>query len=119
MNSKTKKALIFSGLGVDVAITIFLFVLSIILLAKMPDSKRDIDPATFTGWFLDDPIRILLICVIPLVALLILNVTVLFVYMKKTAPKKEVKLSDLSEEEKDALRKKIAEELMAEKKEEK
>lgn len=111
MNEKTKKGLIIGGLVADFGVTVFLFVLSIILLAKLPDSKYNIDPNTFTGWFHSDPIRILLICVIPLVVLLVVNIAVLYFYLKKNGAKKPVKLEDLSEEEKEALRKKIAEEL--------
>lgn len=117
MNPKTKKVLIIAGLTLDILVTITLFVFSVILLANMPETKFDIDPTTFLGWFQSDPIRILLLDVLPLALLLALNLVVTFGYIKKNSPKKEQKqvtLNDLSDEEKEALRKKILEEMLQE-----
>lgn len=117
MNPKTKKVLIIGGLALDALVTITLFVFSIILLANMPESKMDIDRESFLGWFQIDPIRILLLDVLPLALLLALNITITFTYIKKTGPqkeKKQVTLNDLSDEEKEALRKKILQEMLEE-----
>lgn len=114
MNPKTKKILIICSLVLDLLITIGLFVMSIVLLVNLPDNKYAIDPNTFIGWFLQDPIRILLIIVIPLVALLIINVFMFYKYMKSgdSKAKDTITLDDLTDEQKEALKKKIEEELL-------
>ena len=115
MNPNAKKALIIAGLTVDVIVTIVLFIFSILILIKMPDSKYEIDPNTFLGWFQKEPLRILLLDVLPLALLLVLNVTISIWYIKKTSKKEEkkvVSLNDLSDEEKAALKQKILQEMM-------
>ena len=114
MNPKAKKGLIIAGLTLDVLVTILLFVFSIVILVNMPESKYLIDENTFLGWFQIQPIRILIIDVAPLVLLLILNVYLTIMYIKKNGsePKKPASLDDLSEEDKEALRKKILEEML-------
>lgn len=119
MNPKTKKALIIAGLTADVIITILLFVLSILILANMPDPydvrAGNVDYSTFLGWFQQEPARILLCVVLPLALLLVGNVGLTIWYIKKTGKKEEKKavtLNDLSEEEKAALKQKILQEMM-------
>ena len=89
MNPKTKKILIISGIAIDLIATILLFVFSIVLLANMPAHKALIDPNTFLGWFEIEPIRILLIDVLPLAALLITNISLTVWYIKKTGKKEQ------------------------------
>ncbi|MCB9498242.1 MAG: hypothetical protein H6688_02140 [Erysipelotrichaceae bacterium] len=110
MNAKTKKILIIAGIVLDVAITVFLFVVSIIMLATMPDSAASIDASTFIGYLQANPTVYLWAFVIPLFLLLALNITVLVWYVKKVGNKK-IGLSDLNEEQKDALRKQLLEEM--------
>ena len=116
MNPKTKKALIIAGLAVDVLVTIGLFVFSIVILVKMPDSRFESLPEdTFLGYFQHNPMMILIVDVLPLTALLVLNVCLAIWYIKKTGKKeekKQVSLNDLSEEEKTALKQKILQEMM-------
>ena len=117
MNPKAKKILIISGITVDILITILLLVFSIILLVNMPKTKYDVqDPSTFIGWFEAEPIRILLVDVLPLSILLVVNFGVTIWYIRKTGKKeeKQVSLNDLSEEEKAALKQKILQEMMQE-----
>ena len=116
MNPKAKKGLIIAGLSLDVLVTILLFVFSIVILANMPEDKFEIDANTFLGWFQVDPVRILLIDVLPLALLLTLNLFITISYIKKTSPekKKSISLEDLSDEEKEALRKKILQEMLEE-----
>ncbi len=119
MNPKAKKSLIIAGIALDVLVTILLFVFSIVILANMPESRRAIDSTTFLGWFQTEPLRILLLDVLPLSLLLITNVCLTIWYIKKTGKKEEkksVSLSDLSEEEKAALKQKILQEMMQESK---
>ena len=116
MNPKTKKALIIAGLALDVLVTIGLFVFSIVILVKMPDSRFESLPEdTFLGYFQHNPMMILIVDVLPLTALLVLNVSLAIWYIKKTGKKeekKQVTLNDLSEEEKAALKQKILQEMM-------
>ena len=117
MNPKAKKALIITGIALDVLITVLLFVFSIIILVKMPGSSISIDKNTFLGWFQSKPYRILLLDVLPLALLLVTNVTLTIWYIKKTGKKeekKQVSLNDLSEDEKAALKQKILQEMMQE-----
>lgn len=116
MNPKAKKALIIAGIAVDVLITIALFVFSVVILVNMPDSKFESLPAdTFLGYFQHNPEMILICDVLPLALLLVANVCLAIWYIKKTGKKeekKQVSLSDLSEEEKAALKQKILQEMM-------
>lgn len=116
MNPKAKKALIIAGLAADVLLTVALFVFSLVILTNMPDNKFESLPEdTFLGFFQHNPMMILFIDVLPLLALLALNVTLAIWYIKKTGKKeekKQVSLNDLSEEEKAALKQKILQEMM-------
>ena len=117
MNPKAKKAFIISGIALDVLVTIFLFVLSLIIIIKMPATKAEAMLAEgFIGWFQQAPIRIIFIVVLPLALLLAINIFITFKYLRGSgSPKKKpVSLNDLSDEEKEALRKKILQEMLEE-----
>ena len=107
--TKNKKILILSGIGVDVAITIFLFIISIIMIATMPKTASDAQTRTgFIGYLQNHPTVYLCAFVIPLFVLLAGNIVLLFLYVKKSAPKKEkVELNELSDEQKEALKKEL------------
>lgn len=110
MNAKTKKILLIVGIVLDVAITAFLLVISIIMLATMPKNIADVDANTFIGYLQANPTVYLLSCVLPLFLLLALNITALVWYVKKVANKK-IALSDLSDEQKEAIRKQLLSEM--------
>ena len=121
MNAKLKKVLLFSGLGLDVVLTVFLFVVSIIMLATMPEKGTDMEKfyAENPGmipYFQSHPTAYLLICVIPLILLLAGNIVLLVLYVNK-AGKRKAKLSDLSEEQKAALREQILKDMESPKEE--
>lgn len=101
---KKKKVLYISLFALDMAITVVLFVISIIMLATMPEAGVKPDPSTFIGYLQTNTTVFLCVCVVPLFILLLLNMYFLFRYVKITQQKKKVKLNDLSEEEKAALR---------------
>lgn len=108
--SKTKKILIFSGIGLDVAVTIFLFVVSIIMIATMPATKEQAQARTgMIGFFQSHPTVYLWTCVVPLFLLLAGNIVGLFFYVKKSSgpKKKNVELNELSDEQKEALKKEL------------
>ncbi len=119
MNKKAKQVLFYIGLFLDVAITVFLLVVAIIMLATMP-SKENMSVAIalngpFIGYLQQNPNVYLLTCVIPLVALLILNIVILIVYVKK-AGKKKTELSDLTDEQKAALKAELLKDVESDKK---
>lgn len=122
MNPKTKKALIISGLILDVGVTVFLFVVAIIMLATMPKDGYDMRDAValngpFIGYLQQNPTVYLLTCVIPLFVLLAANIVLLVLYVRKVGKKPEVAVEDLSEEQKAALRAELLKELQGESKE--
>ena len=124
MNPKTKKILFITLFALDMALTVFLFVVSIIMLATMPRSvaeKANVDPNSFIGYLQTNPTVFLLTFVLPLFILLGVNVYILIRFVKKTNEKKKVQLNELSDEEKEALRKELMKDLASnpeEKKEE-
>lgn len=109
MNAKTKKILLIVGIVLDVAITAFLFVISILMIAMLPKQGEPF-ANNFIGYLQQNTTVYLLSCVVPLFLLLALNITALVWYVKKVANKK-VALSDLSEEQKEALRKQLLSEM--------
>ena len=122
MNPKVKKALIISGLCVDVAITIFLFVIAIIMLATMPKDAAAMKLAVetngpFIGYLQQHSTVYLVSCVLPLFALLAANIVFLVLYVRKLSKKPEVAVEDLNEEQKAALRAELLKELQGEEKE--
>ena len=119
MTPKAKKILFIALFAVDVALTVFLFVVSIIMLATLPEYKDDIDPSTFIGYLQANPTVFLLAFVIPLFVLLVANIVALVFYFRRNNEKKKVGLNELSEEEKEALRKELMKDLAGESEEKK
>ena len=117
---KFKKPLIIAGLVLDVGVTIFLFVISIMILAKViPAATLNEAINNSHGlirFLLKNPTIYLVAFVIPLFVLLALNVVGLIIYVKKTSGVKPAQLDDLSEEQKEALRQELLKDLQGEKK---
>ena len=123
MSQKTKKILFFVGLGLDIGITIFLFVLSIIMLATMPKDSAGIEQAVetngpFIGYLQQHATFYLCVCVIPLFVLLAANIVFLILYVRKVGKKPDVAVDDLNDEQKAALRAELLKELQGDSKEE-
>ena len=115
---KSQKILIIAGVAVDVAVTVFLFVISIIMLAflgKYGDVKTAIantKDGELINTLLKNTNLYFWAFVFPLFILLAGNILGLVFYVKKTSPKAEpAKLSDLSEEQKEALRQELLRDL--------
>jgi len=113
---KSKKILWGSLITLDVGLTVFLFVVSIILLATMPSTGQREEIArrgaqNMIEWFQLNPTAYLFIGVIPLFVLLIANIVGLVLYVKKSSAKKKVELGDLSDAEKEALKKELLNDL--------
>ena len=117
---KFQKPLIIAGLVLDVGVTIFLFVISIMILAKVIPAatlNEAINNAKgLIKYLLQNPTIYLVAFVIPLFILLALNVVGLIIYVKKTSGVKPAQLDDLSEEQKEALRQELLKDLQGEKK---
>lgn len=119
MNQQAKKILLFVGLGIDVAVTISLFVIAIIMLATMPASQGAMDMAVvnngpFIGYMQQHPTIYFWSCVFPLILLLVGNIVILVLFVRKLMKKKEMAVDDLNEEQKAALRAELLKELQSE-----
>lgn len=119
MNQKAKKILLFVGLGVDIAITLSLFVIAIIMLATMPSTRIAMEEAIetngpFIGYMQQHPTLYFWSCVFPLILLLVGNIVILVLFVRKLMKKKEVAVDDLNEEQKAALRAELLKELQLE-----
>ena len=113
---KYKKPLLIALVAVDFALTVFLFVVSIIMIAKMaahPNNPQAAaaDASGMIKYFIQNPTVYLVTCVIPLFVLLALNIFGLVMYVRKTSKKEPAKLQDLSDEQKEALRQELLKDL--------
>ena len=113
---KYKKQLLIGLIALDFAITVFLFVISIIMLAKMaqhPNNPQEAAAASkgMIKYFILNPTVFLVTCVIPLFILLAVNIVALVVYVRKTSKREPAKLDDLSDEQKEALRQELLKDL--------
>ena len=111
-----KKILIFSLIALDVIITVFLFVLSILVILKTQTTTtaeiiNTASKSMISYLCLNNGIY-LGTCVIPLFVLLLLDIIGLLYYVKKKGSKKEnVTVNDLTDEQKEELRRGLLEDL--------
>lgn len=111
LSEKQKKIIYISLFVLDILLTIFLFVLSIIIIVTMPKDPISLQNATgMIGWLQQNPNIMLGVIVVPLFALLALNVGILIWYIKSQNNKK-IEVSDLSEEMKAKLKEELIKEL--------
>ena len=115
---KSTKILIIAGVAVDVAITVFLFVISLIMLITLgkygnaQEAIANTQPGGLKYFLLTNTNVYFWAFVFPLFLLLAGNIVGLVFYVKKTSVKEEpAKLSDLSEEQKEALRQELLKDL--------
>ena len=123
MNKNVKKGLLIGGIVLDVGITVFLLIVSIIMLATMPKNSIEMSEAIetngpFIGYLQQNPTVYLFTCVVPLFLLLGVNIVGLVMYIKK-AGKTKATLAELSDEQKDALKAELLKDLTESKKEDK
>lgn len=108
--SKTKKIWLIIGLVLDAAVTIFLFVVSVIMISKSaglrPEEIKAL-PDGFINNLIKNPTLFLCAFVIPLFVLLVANIIFLVVYVKKSNKKQEVTMNDLSEDQIEALKQEL------------
>ena len=115
---KYQRFLLAIGLVADALVTLFFFVISIIMLAmigKYGDPKEAAANAKGLFLFLLENTSVYFWAfVFPLFVLLVANIVGLVLYVKKTSAKESTptKLDDLSEEQKEALRQELLKDLM-------
>ena len=110
---KNKKALWISLISLDVAITVFLFVVHIIMLANVVNKSRDqIESLTgFVGTLAKNTGLYLGAFVIPTFVILAANIVGLVIYVRKQTKKEPIQVNDLTDEQKEALKKELLEDL--------
>ena len=112
-----KKILLLIGIALDVGLTIFLLVISIVMLASTIGKGPSDLPAAddgLIGYLQNNPTFYGLVFVLPLFVLLAVNIIGLVIYVRKSAKKETPKVADLSEEQKEALRKELLKDLQKE-----
>ena len=109
---KNKKPLWITLIALDVLITAFLFVVSIIMLANTPKSAEERDAMEgFIGYLVKNPTVYFVGFVVPLFVLLAANIIGLVIYVRKTTKREPVKVNDLSDAQKEALRQELLRDL--------
>lgn len=110
---KNKKPLIITAVAIDLVLTLGLLILSIVMLANIVGKNADqVNHLTgLIGYFAKNPNVYGFTCVLPLFLLLAINIVVLVLYVKKQTRKEPVKVDDLTEEQKEALRQELLKEL--------
>ena len=116
MKNNKKLPLYIALFALDAVITIFLLVVSIIMLEQSakgltPAQIADLPDNNMIYYFMKHPNVFGFTCVVPLVVLLIANIVVLLLYVRNTSKKEALKVKDLSEEEKEALKQELLKEL--------
>ena len=119
---KDKKWLWISVAVLDVAITVFFFVIHIMMLASVV-GKSDTEiyqlrhSSTLIGYLArpENNMVYLFGFVVPLFVILAANIVGLVFYVKKQSKKEPVQVSDLTEEQKEALKKELLKDLEGDK----
>ena len=119
---KNKKWLWILAIGLDVAVTVFLFVIHIIMLinivGKTPEELQALrSQDNLFGALMRDNVLYLVGFVIPLFVILVINIVGLVFYVKKQTKKEPVQVNDLTDEQKEALKRELLQELQGDKKE--
>ena len=117
MNPKLKKPLFIGLIVLDVAITVFLFVISIMVLVTMAGVStlnEAIEKSDgLIKWLLQNRTIYGIFFVIPLFLILAANIVGLVFYVRKTTKREPAKLEDLSDEQKEALRQELLKDLQS------
>ena len=110
-----KKPIYIALFVLDILATIFFFVVSIIMIATMPANQAELDLGEgFINYLQKNPTVFLVAFVVPLFLLLAGNIVLLVWYVRKVTAQKKLALQDLSDEEKEALRKELLKDIAKE-----
>ena len=103
----------------DVALTVFLLVVSIILLVDVTGKTPAEIAATpgFIGYLENHTLFYGLVFVLPLFLILAANIIGLVIFVRRSTKKEPVKVNDLTEEQKEALRQELLNDLKNDKQE--
>ena len=110
---KNKKVLWIALISVDVILTVFLFVMHIIMLANVVNKTRE-QIAMLTGlvgYLANNTGLYLGLFVVPTFVILAANIVGLVIYVRKQTKKEPIKVNDLTDEQKEALKKELLEDL--------
>ena len=120
---KNKKALWITLIAVDVAITVALFVIHIIMLTILLQNSGNEqairEMGGLFGYLANHTWFYFWLFVVPLFLLLAANIVGLVLYVKRQGKKEPVKVNDLTAEQKEELRRQLLQELSNGAKEEK
>ena len=109
---KSNKPLIISLIVVDLIVTVALLVIHIIMLTQTIGAKpNEYSSIGFIAFLQKNTTVYFWAFVAPLFAILVANIIGLVLYVKKTTRKEPVKVNDLSDEQKEALRQELLREL--------
>ena len=112
---KNKKILWIALIALDVAITVFLFVIHIIMLLnviRIQQAGGDYSSLTgLVGTLANNTGLYLGAFVIPTFVILAANIVGLVFYVRKQTKKEPIKVNDLTDEQKEALKKELLEDL--------
>ena len=116
MNNNKKKTLYIIAVAVDVVITVALLVISLMMLIKSGSlSSNELasikasggEGYGFIGYLIAHTTTYFCAFVLPLFILLAINIVGLVIYVRKETQKEPIKVHDLSNEQKEALRREI------------
>lgn len=114
---KNKKVLWISLIALDVAITVFMFVIHIIMLAKTVGGNGVLESEkTLIGWLQRNLNAYLCIFVIPLFVILAANIVGLVLYVRKASKKEQVTVDNLTDEQREELKKELLKDISNEQK---
>ena len=122
---KYKKPLLIALVVLDVALITFFLVLSIMILSVVAQYKNKPDAIAHSAGLvqvilkIEPPIAQFFVFVVPMFILLAANIVGLMMFVRKTTKKEPAKISDLSEEQKEALRQELLKDLQGNKEEKK
>ena len=120
---KYKKPLLIALVVLDVAVTTFFLVLSIIILVKVVPAKTLNEAIANSDGLVKailqmKPVVSFFAFVLPMFLVLAGNIIGLMLFVRKTTKKEPAKIEDLSEEQKEALRQELLKDLQGESKKE-
>ena len=113
---KNKKWLWISVGALDIALTVFFFVIHVIMIASVVGKTEEQvtqlrNSGTFIGYLAANNLVYLLAFVVPTFIILAANIVGLVFYVRKQTKKEPVKVTDLTEEQKEALKKELLKDL--------
>ena len=112
---KNKKVLWIALIALDVALTVFLFVVHIMMISTLANNKENFENVTgLVGDLIRNLNLYLGAFVIPTFVILAGNIVGLVIYVRKQTKKEPIKYDELTDEQKEALRKELLEDISKE-----